>query len=146
MITLGKTSLARLEGVLPDLVRVIKRAAEIAESEDDFTVIQGVRTKEQMWENWGKGRTAAQCAAKGVPTKYAKPADRKVTWLNNPLMSNHRVHPDGFGHAVDCAPFPIDWDDLKRFERMQALFKRAAEIEGVNIRHLPGDLPHTEIA
>lgn len=39
---LGKRSLARLEGVHPDLVRVVKRAIEITEV--DFTVLEGVRS------------------------------------------------------------------------------------------------------
>lgn len=39
---LGLRSLARLRGVHPDLVRVVKRAIEI--SEVDFTVLEGVRT------------------------------------------------------------------------------------------------------
>lgn len=41
-ITLGTRSLARLQGVHPDLVRVVKRAA--ATSALDFTVLEGVRT------------------------------------------------------------------------------------------------------
>lgn len=39
---LGLRSLARLRGVHPDLVRVVKRAIEI--SDVDFTVLEGVRT------------------------------------------------------------------------------------------------------
>lgn len=41
-ITLGARSLSRLEGVHPDLVRVVKRAA--AMSALDFTVLEGLRT------------------------------------------------------------------------------------------------------
>jgi peptidoglycan L-alanyl-D-glutamate endopeptidase CwlK len=41
-ITLGARSLSRLEGVHPDLVRVVKRAAVM--SSLDFTVLEGVRT------------------------------------------------------------------------------------------------------
>jgi len=39
-ITLGSRSLSRLEGVHPDLVRVVKRAA--ASSDLDFTVLEGL--------------------------------------------------------------------------------------------------------
>ena len=39
---LGARSLQRLEGVHPDLVKVVKRAIEI--SEVDFTVLEGTRT------------------------------------------------------------------------------------------------------
>lgn len=66
-IILGQRSLARLDGVHPDLVRVVKRAAAMAQPIDDFTVLEGVRSKEQCWINFGKGRTAAQCTAAGVP-------------------------------------------------------------------------------
>lgn len=40
---LGKRSLQRLEGVHPDLVKVVQLAIEI--SDIDFTVLEGVRTK-----------------------------------------------------------------------------------------------------
>ena len=42
-ITLGSRSLMRLEGVHPDLARVVKRAA--AMSDLDFTVLEGLRTE-----------------------------------------------------------------------------------------------------
>lgn len=133
-ITLGTRSLSRLEGVHPDLVRVVTRAAVMAVAADDFTVLEGVRSDEQCWINYGKGRTAAQCRAKGVPERYAQPRLGKVTWLSNPLGSNHRKQRDGFGHAVDLAPYPIDWEDLYRFDRLNSLMEAAAEAEGVNIR------------
>lgn len=44
--TLSKRSLSRLEGVHPDLIRVVKRAIEI--SAVDFMVTEGVRTKEKQ--------------------------------------------------------------------------------------------------
>jgi hypothetical protein len=80
---LSKLSLGRLEGVNPALVKVVKRAIEI--TQQDFLVVEGVRSKEQCYINYGKGRTAAQCIAKGVPASYAQPKLAKVTWLNNPL-------------------------------------------------------------
>lgn len=45
-ITLGARSLARLEGVHPDLVRIVKKAADI--SDLDFTVLEGLRTVERQ--------------------------------------------------------------------------------------------------
>jgi hypothetical protein len=74
---------------------------------------------------------------------------RKVTWLNNPLLSNHREHADGFGHAVDLAPFPIDWKDIDRFRRLTNLIKQAANMEGVGIvcgaDWTTPDYPHVEL-
>lgn len=45
---LGAKSLSKLEGVHPDLVKVVKRAIEI--SDIDFTVTEGVRTMERQKE------------------------------------------------------------------------------------------------
>jgi len=133
-IILGQRSLSRLEGVHPDLVRVVKRAAEIAMPINDFTVLEGVRSKEQCMVNYGKGRTAAQLAMKGIPAKYALPGAPKVTWLSNPFNSKHCIQSDGYGHAVDLAPWPIDWNNYARFDRMATIVLAAADKEGVNIR------------
>jgi peptidoglycan L-alanyl-D-glutamate endopeptidase CwlK len=45
-IVLGQRSLSRLEGVHPDLVRVVKKAA--AMSALDFTVLEGLRTLDRQ--------------------------------------------------------------------------------------------------
>lgn len=129
--SLGQRSLAELQGVHPDLVRVIKRAITI--TAQDFMVVQGTRTKEEMWVNYGKGRTKAQCEAKGVPAKYAMPGEAKVTWLKDPLMSNHRIMPDGFGHGVDLGTFPYG-GDAKQYRLIWDAMKKAMAIEGVKLR------------
>ena len=54
-ITLGQRSLSRLEGVHPDLVRVIKRAA--AMSALDFTVLEGLRTPARQKQLFDEGAT-----------------------------------------------------------------------------------------
>ena len=46
-IILGQRSLSRLEGVHPDLVRVVKKAASVL-SDLDFTVLEGLRTVERQ--------------------------------------------------------------------------------------------------
>lgn len=45
-VKLSDKSLSRLEGVHPDLVKVVKRAAEI--SDLDFVITEGVRTMERQ--------------------------------------------------------------------------------------------------
>jgi len=45
-IILGQRSLSRLEGVHPDLVRVVKKAAAL--SDLDFTVLEGLRAVERQ--------------------------------------------------------------------------------------------------
>ena len=116
---LSKLSLGRLDGVNADLVKVVKRAIEI--TPQDFMVVEGVRTKEQCYINYGKGRTWEQCTAKGVPAKYAQPKLAKVTWLKNPLDSKHVT-----GRAVDLVPYPVDWNDLTKFDQVaKAMFAAA---------------------
>ncbi len=76
-----------------------------------------MRTPERQHELYAQGRT--------------KPG-KIVTWTK---ISNHfRNAKTGFGHAVDLAPFPIDWNDIARFDRLAGLMFRAASIEGVTIR------------
>jgi len=45
-IVLGQRSLSRLEGVDPDLVRIVKKAAAL--SDLDFTVLEGLRSVERQ--------------------------------------------------------------------------------------------------
>lgn len=54
-MALGKTSLDKLKGVHPDLVRVIKRAAQ--ESKVDFAVVEGLRTLERQKQLLKAGAT-----------------------------------------------------------------------------------------
>lgn len=158
-IILGSRSLTRLASCHPDIQRVVKRAAANASADEDFTVLEGVRTREQMMVNYGKGRTAAQCVAKGVEASYAQPKAAKVTWLNNPFASAHAKQADGYSHAVDLVPWPIDWNDLARFDRMAELVLAAAKQEGVGLRwgadwdadgkpreRGEGDSPHFELS
>lgn len=50
---LGPRSLKNLEGVHPDLVKVVKRAIEITPV--DFTVMDGIRTETEQALNFAKG-------------------------------------------------------------------------------------------
>lgn len=155
-IKLSTTTQSRIDTLHPDLQRVIRRAAEMATADEDFTILDGgaARTKDQMAANYGKGRTMAQLIGKGIDPvrakKYAQPSAAKVTWLNNPYASNHRVHEDGYGHAVDLIPYPIDWDAIDRFKKVIALVKRAAADEGVKLVYgsdwTQKDWPHVELA
>lgn len=111
---LGQRSIDRLAGVHPDLVAVLKRAISI--SPQDFTVLEGVRTQARQLELYAQGRT--------------KPG-QVVTWTKT---SNHFKRADGYGHAVDIAPFPIDWNDTKRFDVVAKAMFQAAEELGIGIR------------
>ena len=54
-IVLGQRSLSRLEGVHPDLVRVVKKAAAL--SSLDFTVLEGLRTEARQKQLMDLGAT-----------------------------------------------------------------------------------------
>ena len=113
--TLSNRSLNNLTSVHPALVKVVKRALEI--TEQDFVVIEGIRTQARQDELWAQGRT--------------NPGPI-VTWTKN--ASSHGVHADGFGYAVDIAPYPIDWNDLKKFDAISKAMFAAAEELGVQLR------------
>lgn len=98
---LGQRSLDRLKGVHPDLVRVVKRA--IAESDLDFTVLEGLRTLERQKQLMAQGATRT-------------------------MNSRHLT-----GHAVDLAPVingAVSWD-WPLYHRLAKVVKAAAEKEGV---------------
>ena len=128
---LSKRSLNNLNGVHDSLVAIVKRAITI--TGQDFVVIHGVRSREQCMINSGKGRTVAQCLAKGIPAKYANPKHAKVTWLSNPFASKHCKQADGYGHAVDICPYPVDWSDLKKFDAIaKAMFDAERQLIAEN--------------
>ncbi|MDF7676084.1 M15 family metallopeptidase [Neisseriaceae bacterium ESL0693] len=143
MYKLSKRSLERMAGVDASLVKVVKRAIEI--TQQDFSITEGLRSREECCVNYGKGRTAAQCTAKGVPAKYAQPNVSKVTWLNNPFKSKHAE-----GKAVDVVPYPVDWNDLDKFHAIATAMKQAAKELGVKVEwggdwKTTKDYPHFEV-
>jgi len=69
----------------------------------DFTVIEGIRHIERQRQLLKEG---------------------KSTTLN----SRHIT-----GHAVDMVPWPVDWEDLDRFETMAKAMKDAAEELDISI-------------
>lgn len=129
---LGHVSLSRLDGVDPRLIKVVKRAIQLTTV--DFKVIEGLRSDEQAYRNWGKGRTAEQCRAANVPATYAQPREKQVTWLKNPLSTKHRRQANGYGWAVDLLPAPYDWRDLAGFDAVAAAMMKAAGELGVALR------------
>lgn len=116
--SLGDRSRRNLNGVHPDLVKVVERAIEITEV--DFTVIEGLRTKERQ--------------AQLFRDRFTKT-----------LSSRHLT-----GHAVDIAPYPIDWEDKVRFARVAKAMKQAAR--ELNVAIVWGgdwknswDMPHYQL-
>jgi peptidoglycan L-alanyl-D-glutamate endopeptidase CwlK len=79
-IVLGQRSLSRLEGVHPDLVRVVKRAAAI--SDLDFTVLEGLRTLERQRKLRAEGasKTLNSRHLTGHAVDLGVLIDGKVRW------------------------------------------------------------------
>lgn len=145
MYKLSQRSLGNLQGVDANLVKVVKRAIEI--TKQDFTVVEGKRSKEQCSINYGKGRTASECIRKGIDPKYARPNEKKVTWVSTPLASKHAT-----GRAVDIYPYPLNMKDSdpKKFEAIAVAMKQAAAELGIKINwggnwQKTKDLPHFEV-
>lgn len=89
MAVFSKRSLDNLQGIHPDLVRVLKAA--IVDTPVDFTVVEGVRTQARQEQLYAQGRT--------LPGPKVTNADG----VRN--KSNHQVKADGWGHAVDLYPY-----------------------------------------
>lgn len=121
---LGKRSTDNLQGVHPDLVQVVRRALEL--SPVDFTVIEGLRSRERQAELFKQGHTRT---------------------MNSRHFKNDKT---GFGHAVDIVPLPVDWNNPEPFHRVAAAMKKAADELGARITwggdwRTFKDLPHYQI-
>ena len=105
MYRLGRRSLENLDGVHPDLVAVVHEAISI--TRQDFTVIEGLRTRERQKE----------LVANGFSTT---------------MNSRHIT-----GHAVDMIPYPIphDWDRYRPHQWLdiEEAMKLSAKRQGVSI-------------
>jgi len=79
-IVLGQRSLSRLEGVHPDLVRVVKKAA--AMSSLDFTVLEGLRTlaRQKQLKELGATKTMNSRHLTGHAVDLAPMVGGTVRW------------------------------------------------------------------
>ena len=77
---LSKRSLSRLEGVHPDLVKVVKRAIEI--TEQDFTVLEGLRSyeRQKLLVGTGASKTMNSRHLTGHAVDIAPYVDGGVSW------------------------------------------------------------------
>lgn len=118
MYQLSAKSISKLDGVHPDLVKVIKRAIEITPV--DFTVLEGLRTKERQ----------AYLVKKGA---------------SKTMRSRHLT-----GHAVDVAPIvngKISWV-MKDYKPIVDAVKQAALELKIPMEHgydWGWDGPHHEL-
>lgn len=88
----------RLDGVHPQLIKHLESIFDVMDAErKPIFVVQGVRTTQEQARLYAIGRTVKGTI---VTNKDG------ILW-----RSDHQPHPDGFGHAVDCAfigPQPFD--------------------------------------
>lgn len=112
---LSNKSLDNLKGVHPDLVSVVKQAIEMGVI--DFSVNEGIRSYERQKELVASGASKT-------------------------ILSKHRVQDDGFGHAVDLYPYPIDMKkvnagdarEISRFGLLAGVILAIAHQSGISLR------------
>jgi len=128
MPSFSQRSQDRLNTCDPRIVEVLEEVIK----HWDCTILQGERTKEEQDEFFRTGRS-------------------KVQWPN----SKHNSSPS---KAVDVAPYPIDWNDTRRFDYFAGFVKGIAVSKGITLRwggdwdsdtdvkdQTFNDLPHFEI-
>lgn len=130
----GKASQDKIALLDPRMQKVLNHYITLARH--DSTIVEGRRSDQQCYINFGKGRTDTQCIAGGCPVKYAQPGLAKVTWLGHALSSNHRG-----GKAVDLYPYPVslvlgrpDKEWMPIFKEIAEDMKKTAAAVGVTIR------------
>lgn len=104
-IILGSRSLSRLEGVHPDLVKVVHRAAAL--SDIDFTVLEGLRTvaRQKQLVKAGASKTMNSRHITGHAVDLAVLVGGKVRW-DWPLYHKLAVF---VKQAAKELNVPIEW-------------------------------------
>jgi len=104
MYKFGQLSQQRIATLHPDLQDLLDEAIQLV----DFTVLCGHRGQREQTEYYNTGRS-------------------KVKYPN----SKHNLFPS---RAVDIAPYPVDWNDIKRFAQLGGIMKGLAHAKGIKIR------------
>ena len=104
MAKFGKRSKEILHSVDVKLVRILGKVIEFY----DFTVISGMRNKEEQDTLYREGRS-----------KKLYPNSKHNSWPSK---------------AVDIAPYPVDWEDNESFYFLAGMIKAVAYLEGIKVR------------
>lgn len=128
MPSFSNQSKQRLSLCHPNLQMICNKAIKIY----DFSIITGFRDKETQNQMYEEGKS-------------------KLKWPH----SKHNMSPS---HAVDVAPYPIDWQDSERFYYLAGIFMALAHENGIDLRwggdwdrdtdfddQTFNDLPHFEL-
>jgi len=135
----GKVSEEKMIGLHPDLIWAIRETLNIGIM--DFSVVEGLRSKERQKQLLDTGATKT-------------------------MNSMHLIQPDGYGHAADLYPSPInmikvkarDPVEISRFGVLAGTMKAVAKQKGISITwgydwdndgetldHSFNDAPHFEL-
>ena len=128
MFYFGRNSIEELDTCHPDLQLLMNRAIKYY----DFSIVQGHREQEAQDKAYAEKKS-------------------KVKWPNG----KHNQLPS---LAVDVAPWPTDWHDLKRFYYLAGIIQTLANFMKIKVRwggdwnmnnnfsdQLFVDLPHWEL-
>lgn len=105
MFTLSAKSLERLEGVHPDLVKIVKRAIEVTKV--DFGVTEGLRTysRQKQLVSEGKSLTMNSRHLTGHAVDLVAYVDGKVSWET----TQYKLINDAMQQAAKELGIPIVW-------------------------------------
>jgi len=105
MPAFSKSSTEKLKTCHPDLQRIFCEVIK----RHDCSITFGVRTNLEQQKLFDDGKSKT-------------------------LDSKHLEQQDGFSHAVDVAPYPIDWGDTKRFYWFAGIVIATAESMDIELR------------
>lgn len=105
MATFGDKSKQLLATCSPEIQKVMNEVIKMT----DFTIIEGTRTLERQTQLFKEGKSKLD----GIKTK-----------------GKHNYSPS---LAIDIAPYPIDWNDTKRFFFLAGMVMATAKSMGVNM-------------
>lgn len=100
----SKKSQAKLDTCHPDLVKVFEEVIKHV----DCTILEGIRSLETQKEYVRKGSSKT-------------------------MNSKHLKQDDGYSHAVDVSPWPIDWKDRDRFIMFAGFVRGIGKSMGIDV-------------
>ena len=106
MYKFSKRSKDRLRTCHPLLEQLCNDA--LATQEMDITVLCGYRNEDEQNKLYEQGIS--------------------------PLKGGESKHNEYLSRAVDIAPYPIDWNDTARFDKLAELMKRLAQEKAIKIK------------
>lgn len=101
----SQKSLEKLNTCHPDLQKVMHEVIKHV----DCTIIYGIRTLEEQKQLVESG-------------------------MSKTMNSKHLKQADGYSHAIDVAPYPIDWNNKERFIYFAGFVQGIAKSLGVDLR------------